>query len=184
MIYPDAVKKMFQLVSVTVLEECGMLNIYPEFSSSGIAYAARSQQAITPARREGLPDLMREGSVEHAGFIWSLPLRYSGLPVRRRLIRMMLSLQKCGGAGGRLEYRGRDAFTAAADYARSVIDTAMLRGELRCRPSGEMARAYLAQTEELLILMVSVQQDKALLRKEVRRRTADFLRQYAAGAEV
>ncbi|MEN4545423.1 MULTISPECIES: hypothetical protein [Pantoea] len=95
---------------------------------------------------------------------------------------MMLTLQKYGEARISPDSPGRDAFTPAADYARSVIDTAMLRGELRCRPSGEMAHAYLKQTEELRSLMAGLQQDKPLLRKEVRRRTTDFLLLYAAGA--
>lgn len=162
-----------------------MLYIYPEFSSSGATHRARSQQVIVPALKEDVPEPRREESDGRAGFIWTLPLRYSGLPVRRRLIRMMLTLQKCGETRGPPHCRGRDTFfTPAADYARSVIDTAMLRGELRCRPSGEMARAYLTQTEELLNLMAGVQQVKVLLRKEVRRRTADFLLQYAARVEA
>ncbi|WP_336750043.1 hypothetical protein [Pantoea vagans] len=94
---------------------------------------------------------------------------------------MMLTLQKCGEAG---DNREQEASTPAADYARSVIDTAMLRGELRCRPSGEMAHVWLMQTRELLSLMAGAQQDKALLRREVRRRTADFLSRYGPGARV
>ncbi|WP_337013411.1 hypothetical protein [Pantoea sp. AS142] len=129
-----------------------------------------------------MPETLQEESAGHAGFIRGLPLRYSALPVRRRLIRMMLTLQKYGEASGSLDIRGQDAFTPAADYARSIIDTAMLRGELRCRPSGEMAHAYLRQMEELRSQMAGLQQDKALFRKEVRRRTANFLQRYAAGA--
>jgi hypothetical protein len=94
---------------------------------------------------------------------------------------MMLTLQQCGEAGSQ---RRREAFTPAADYVRSVIDTAMLRGELRCRPSGEMAHAYLMLTWELRSVMPGVQLDKALLRKEVRRRTADFLSRYGTEARV
>ncbi|WP_233598516.1 hypothetical protein [Erwinia sp. 198] len=157
----------------------------PEVSSSGIAGWLRSRLAITPVLRgEGMPEPMREVSAERACFILSLPLRYSGLPVRRRLIRMMLTLQKYDQGSSSLDGPGRDAFTPAADYARSVIDTAMLRGELRCRPSAEMAHDYLKLTEELRSLMAGLQQNKALLRKEVRRRTTDFLRRYAAGAGV
>lgn len=159
-----------------------MLYFKPEVSLSGITCLPRSRLAIMPVVREDMPERMREVSAERACFILSLPLRYSGLPVRRRLIRMMLTLQKYGEARSSFDSPGRDAFTPAADYARSVIDTAMLRGELRCRPSGEMAHAWLKLTEELRSLMAGLQQDKALLRKEVRRRTADFLRRYAAGA--
>ncbi|MCX2202760.1 hypothetical protein [Pantoea agglomerans] len=160
-----------------------MLYFNPEVSSSDITYWPRSRLAITPIlRREGMPEPMREVSAERTCFILSLPLRYSGLPVRRRLIRMMLTLQKYGEAMSSPDSPGRDAFTPAADYARSVIDTAMLRGELRCRPSGEMAHAYLELTEELRSQMAGAQLDKVLLRIEVRRRTADFLRRYAADA--
>lgn len=159
-----------------------MLYFNPEVSSSGIKCWPRSRLAITPVLMEGMPEPMREESAERACFILSLPLRYSILPVRRRLIRMMLTLQKYGEARCSPDSPGRDAFTPAADYARSVIDTAMLRGELRCRPSGEMAHAYLKLTEELRSLMAGLQQDKALLRKEVRRRITDFLQLYAAGA--
>ncbi|MEN4569294.1 hypothetical protein [Pantoea agglomerans] len=159
-----------------------MLYFNPKVSSSGITHWPRSRQIIKPVLREGMPEPMWGGSTECAYFIRGLPLRYSGLPVRRRLIRMMLTLQKDGEAKSILDSPGRDAFTPAADYARSVIDTAMLRGELRCRPPGEMARAYLTQTEELLTLIAGIPQGKALLRKEVRRRITDFLRLYAAGA--
>ncbi|MEN4739167.1 hypothetical protein ABEH94_23095 [Pantoea agglomerans] len=154
----------------------------PDVSSSDITYRPRSRLVITPELREGMAESTQEVSTEHACFILGLPLRYSGLPVRRRLIRMMLTLQKYGEARSIPDSPGQDAVTPAADYARSVIDTAMLRGELRCRPAGEMARVYLKLTEELRSLMAGLQQDKALLRKEVRRRTADFLRRYAAGA--
>jgi len=157
-----------------------MLYLKPEVSSSGIACLPGSMMTIMPGVREDWPERTREVSAEHACFILSLPLRYSGLPVRRRLIRMMLTLQMYGEARSSLDGPGHDAFTPAADYARSVIDTAMLRGELRCRPSGEMAHAWLKLTEELRCLMTGLQQDKALLRKEVRRSTADFLRRYAA----
>ncbi|WP_336750094.1 hypothetical protein [Pantoea vagans] len=95
---------------------------------------------------------------------------------------MMLMLQKYSEAKSIADSPGLNAVTPAADYARSVIDTAMLRGELRCRPSGEMTHAYLKLAEELRNKMAGLQQDKALLRTEVRRRTADFLRRYAAGA--
>lgn len=159
-----------------------MLYLNPEVSSSGITCRLRSRLTIAPVLREGMPEAMREVGAERNCIIMSLPLRYSGLPVRRRLIRMMLTLQKYGEARNSPDSPGRDAFTPAADYARSVIDTAMLRGELRCRPSGEMAHAYLKLTEELRSLMAGLKQDKALLRKEVRRRTTDFLRLYAAGA--
>lgn len=159
-----------------------MLYLNPEVSSSGITCRLRSRLTIAPVLREGRPEAMREVGAERYCIILSLPLRYSGLPVRRRLIRMMLTLQKYGEARISPDSPGRDAFTPAADYARSVIDTAMLRGELRCRPSGEMAHAYLKQTEELRSLMAGLQQDKPLLRKEVRRRTTDFLLLYAAGA--
>lgn len=159
-----------------------MLYLNPEVSSSGITCWLRSRLAIAAVLREGMPEAMREVGAERDCITLSLPLRYSGLPVRRRLIRMMLTLQKYGEARNSPDSPGRDAFTPAADYARSVIDTAMLRGELRCRPSGEMAHAYLKLTEELRSLMAGLKQDKALLRKEVRRRTTDFLRLYAAGA--
>ncbi|KOA71277.1 hypothetical protein ACSST1_22445 [Pantoea agglomerans] len=159
-----------------------MLYFGPEVSSSGITHWPRSRLAITPVLREGIPEPVREVCAERACFIPSLPLRYSGLPVRRRLIRTMLTLQKYGEARSIPDGPGQDAVTPAADYARSVIDTAMLRGELRCRPSGEMADAYLKLAEELRSKMAGLQQDKALLRTEVRRRTADFLRRYAAGS--
>lgn len=158
-----------------------MLHFNPEVSSSGITYRPRSRLVITRVLMES-PDFTQLVSTEHACFIPGLPLRYSGLPVRRRLIRMMLTLQKYGEARSIPDSPGQDAVTPAADYARSVIDTAMLRGELRCRPAGEMARVCLKLTEELRSLMAGLQPDKALLRKEVRRRTADFLRRYAAGA--
>ncbi|GBP04993.1 hypothetical protein EVAR_73939_1 [Eumeta japonica] len=159
-----------------------MLYLNPEVSSSGITCWLRCRLAIAPLLRESMPEAMREVGAERDCITLSLPLRYSGLPVRRRLIRMMLTLQKYGEARNSPDSPGRDAFTPAADYARSVIDTAMLRGELRCRPSGEMAHAYLKLTEELRCLMAGLKQDKVLLRKEVRRRTTDFLRLYAAGA--
>ncbi|WP_247653219.1 hypothetical protein [Pantoea sp. Cy-640] len=159
-----------------------MLYLKPEVSSSGTTCLPSSMLAITPVLTVGMAEPIREVSTERVCFTLSLPLRYSGLPVRRRLIRMMLMLQKYGEAGISLAGPGSDAFTPAADYARSVIDTAMLRGELRCRPSGEMAHVYMKLTEELWSLMAGLQQDKPLLRKEVRRRTADFLRRYAAGA--
>ncbi len=161
-----------------------MLYIYPDLSSSDITYVSRARQVNRPARSEEWPAPEFKENGESGGFVWSLPLRYSGLSVRRRLIRMMLALQKCGDAMGRDDSRNRYSFTPAADYARSVIDTAMLRGELRCRPSGEMARDYLAQAEALMKVMNGTHQHKSLLRKEVRRRTADFLRRYAAGAEA
>ncbi len=158
-----------------------MLYMYPEFSASGLPTGARSQPVITRALREDAPAPAHRERVEHAVFNWGLPLRYSCLPVRRRLTRMMLTLQRCGEGGDKRE---REAFTPAADYARSVIDTAMLRGELRCRPSGEMAHAWLMLTRELLSLTAGAQQDKALLRREVHRRTADFLSRYGAEARV
>ena len=95
---------------------------------------------------------------------------------------MMLALQKCGEPGRDDSFSGHVSFIPAADYAWGIIDTAMLRGELRCRPSGEMAHYYLLLTRELLSLMASVQRNKTSLRKEVRRRTADFLDRYAADA--
>ncbi|MBN7124476.1 hypothetical protein BSU01_22575 [Erwinia billingiae] len=162
-----------------------MLYNYPEYPYLGFMRGIRYQQVITLSCGNDVPEAARrKGRVEFNDFAWSLPIRYSGLPVRRRLIRMMLTLQKYGKAGENLNGFGRDAFTPTADYARSVIDAAMLRGELCCRPSNEMAYTYLTQTEELLKLMAGVPQDKALLRKEVRRRTADFLQRYAAGTEV
>ncbi len=153
----------------------------PDVSSSGITYRPRSRLVITRVLSES-PEFTQLVSTEHACFIPGLPLRYSGLPVRRRLIRMMLMLQKYSEAKSIADSPGLNAVTPAADYARSVIDTAMLRGELRCRPSGEMTHAYLKLAEELRNKMAGLQQDKALLRTEVRRRTADFLRRYAAGA--
>jgi len=159
-----------------------MLYFNPEVSSSGITYRPSSMLESMPVVREDWPERMREVSADRACFILSLPLRYSGLPVRRRLIRMMLTLQKYGEAGSSLASPGRDAFPPAADYTRSVIDTAMLRGELRCRPTGEMTHVYMTLTEELRSLMAGLQHDKVRLRKEVRHRTADFLRRYAAGA--
>jgi len=154
-----------------------MLFFNPEVSSSGIPCLLRFRLVITPVLR--MPEPIRERSAERACFILSLPLRYSCLPVRRRLIRLMLTLQKYGEPINSLASPGGDAFSQAADYARNVIDTAMLRGELRCRPSGEMTNAFLRQTEELRSQMTGLQQNKVLLRKEVRRRTTDFLRWYA-----
>lgn len=72
-----------------------MLYFNPEVSSSGITYRPRSRLVITRVLRES-PDFTQLVSTEHACFIPGLPLRYSGLPVRRRLIRMMLMLQKYG----------------------------------------------------------------------------------------
>lgn len=158
-----------------------MLYFNPEVSSSVITYRPRTRLAITAVPGwEG----MREVSAERACFILSLPLRYSILPVRRRLIRMMLTLQKYGETGSGLDNQARDSFTPSSDYVRSVIDNAMLRGELRCRPSGEMAHAYLKLTEKLQNRMAGLQHDKALLRKEVRHKTTDFLLRYAADAAV
>lgn len=158
-----------------------MFSIYPGFPATGFTNETCPQQVISRAQREDAPAFVNQGKTESAVFTWSLPLRYSGFPVRRRLIRMMLTLQKCGEAGSQRRW---EAFTPAADYVRSVIDTAMLRGELRCRPSGEMAHAYLMLTWELRSVMAGVQQDKVLLRKEVRRRTADFLSRYGTEARV
>lgn len=158
-----------------------MFSIYPGFPATGFTNETCPQQVIYRAQREDAPAFANQGKTEGAVFTWSLPLRYSGFTVRRRLIRMMLTLQQCGEAG---DNREREAFTPAADYARSVIDTAMLRGELRCRPSGEMAHAWLMLTWELRSVMAGVQQDKALLRKEVRRRTADFMSRYGTEARV
>lgn len=158
-----------------------MFHIHPKVLSSGNMCGTASAPVTALSFREEMSQPWGETvRNECSGIIWSLPLRYSGLPVRRRLIRMMLTLQKCGAAGGDPNFRRR-FYTPAADYARAVIDKAMLCGELRCRPSGEMAQYYLSQTDELLILMASVQHSKALLRKEVRLRTADFLNKYMAG---
>lgn len=157
-----------------------MLYINSEFFLSGRTYSIRALQVTTPALREKLPETLWEVSTERADFIGCLPLRYSGLPLRRRLIRLMLTLQKYGEASGGSESRGRYAFSPAEDYARSVIDRAMVRGELRCQPSGAMTCAFLTQTEDLRSIMAGVQQDMAQLRKEVRRRTDDFLWRFAA----
>lgn len=161
-----------------------MLYIPPDFLSSAITYGTCSKKVAPTAHSEGVPVQMQNENVERMAYNLSLPLRYSGLPVRRRLIRMMLTLQKYAEVESCLYCREWNAFTPAADYARSVIDTAMLRGELRCRPSGEMAHDYMTQTEELLSFMAGVQQNKALLRREIRRRTAGFLSRYAAGAVI
>lgn len=158
-----------------------MFSIYPGLPATGFTHETSTQQVIYLAQREDAPAFLNQGKTEGAVFTWSLPLRYSGFPVRRRLIRMMLTLHKCGEAGS---HRRWEAFTPAADYARSVIDTAMLRGELRCRPSGEMAHAYLMLTWELRSVVAGAQQDKALLRKEVRRRTADFLSRFGTEARI
>jgi hypothetical protein len=159
-----------------------MSYICPEFVSADILHKALPQHVTTVSFRDDMPEPAKLWSVESSGFMWCLPLRYSRLPVRRRLVRMMLTLQKYGEACTTHHGRGSDALTPAADYARSLIDTAMLRGELRCRPSGEMARYYLLQTDALLSFMAGVRQNKVQLRKEVRRLTAEFLSCYAAGA--
>lgn len=161
-----------------------MRYINPEFSSSGITYSIRARQVTTPALRETMRETAGEVSIEHADFIGCLPLRYSGLSLRRRLIRLMLALHKYGETSGGPESRGRDAFSPAEDYARSVIDRAMVRGELRCQPSGAMTCAFLTHTEELRSIMAGVQQDMAQLRKEVRRKTDDFLWRFAAGTKA
>lgn len=158
-----------------------MFHIYPKVLSSvkkcGTVLAPVSARSFREEMSQPWGETVRN---ECSDIMWSLPLRYSGLSVRRRLIRMMLTLQKCGAARGDPNFR-RGISMPAADYARAVIDKAMLCGELRCRPSGEMALYYLSQTDELLILMAGVRQSKALLRKEVRCRTSDFLNRYMAG---
>ncbi|WP_275257371.1 hypothetical protein [Citrobacter koseri] len=135
-----------------------MLYINPEFFLSGRTYNIRALQVPTAALREKMPEIIWEVSTERADFIGCLPLRYSGLSLRRRLIRLMLTLQKYGEASGGPESRGRGAFSPAEDYARSVI--------------------------ELRSIMAGVQQDMAQLRKEVRRKTDDFLWRFAAGTKA
>lgn len=161
-----------------------MLYINPEKSPSNLYRWPHSRLVSTAALSQEMPELIREWSSECAGFVGGLPLRYSGLPLRRRLTRMMLTFQKCCEAHVSLDSRERVVLPPAADYAQSVIDTAMLRGELRCRPSGVMTRTFLSQTEELMSIMAGVQGNKLLLRKEVRRRTTDFLLQFAVGSEA
>ncbi|EGT5671089.1 hypothetical protein [Cronobacter dublinensis] len=108
-----------------------MLYFYPDVSSSGIMYWPRSRRVITPVLREGMPELIREVSAERICFILNLQLRYSGLPVRRRLIRMMLTLQKYGEARSCPE---QNAFTPAADlkvlFIRAVLALVLIAGDL------------------------------------------------------
>jgi hypothetical protein len=160
-----------------------MLYINPEFASSGITYSIRARQVTTPALREKMSETIRAVSIERADFIGCLPLGYSGLTLRRRLVSGMLTLQKYDEASAGLDSHGEHAFSPAADYARSVIDMAMLRRELRCWPSSVMTCPFLTQTEELRSIITGVQQDMAQLRKEVRRKTDDFLWQFAAGSK-
>lgn len=161
-----------------------MLNINPGFSLSGFTHRSPTRQNILRAPGGEIPAIRRAVSAEPPDFIWCIPLRYSVLPVRRRLVRMMLTMKKYSEAGGSLECVGRNTFTPAADYARSVIDSAILHGELRCQPSDAMTRAFLNQTGELRSIMAGVQQDTVLLRKEVRRRTDDFLWQYGVQSQA
>lgn len=162
-----------------------MFQRYSELTLTGIAYWSDSEQSssssVSAQSSEQWPE---EERGQLTDFIASLPLRYSALSVRRKLIRMMLTLHKYGEAGGDLSSCKRKSFTPAADYARATIDPAMLRGELRCGSSEEMSRYFLSLTMELLTLMTSVKQNKTSLRKEIRCKTADFLGRFAADATV
>ena len=161
-----------------------MRYINPEFWSSGITYSIHARQVPLAVLSEEMPETIREVSTERADFIGCLPLRYSGLSLRRRLIRLMLTLQKYCDASGDFDSRGRDVISPAEDYVQSVIDMAMLRGELRCRPSRVMTCAFLTQAKELRSIMAGVHQDMAQRRKEIRRRTDDFLWLFAAGSKA
>lgn len=162
-----------------------MFQRYSELTLTGVAYRSDSEQSssssVSAEPSEQWPERDR---VQHVDFISALPLRYSALSVRRKLIRMMLTLHKYGEAGGNLSSCKLNSFTPAADYARATIDPAMLRGELRCGSSEEMSHYFLSLSMELLTLMTSIRQNKTSLRKEIRCKTADFLDRFAADATV
>lgn len=119
--------------------------------------------------------------IADAGFHCELPFRYVGLPVRRKLTRMMLMMKKSESRA--LQHSGNtSSYMHAVDYVRGVMDAAMLRGELRYRPTEEVVRFYLSQLDELSILLAGSCWTNYALRCEVRRRTEVFIEKYAAGS--
>lgn len=116
-----------------------------------------------------------------AGYCCELPVRYFGLPVRRKLIRMMLMLQLRAERGVGQHSVSSPSFSHALDYMRWVMDSAVLRGELRYRPAEELLHFYLSQAEEIRNLMASASPTNYRLRCEVRHRTVAFIEKYASG---
>ena len=112
------------------------------------------------------------------GFCVALPLRFSDLPVRRKLIRMMLLLEKA-----RFQLTGqpgeRGAFFYVADYLRSLMDTAIARDELRYRPAEEMVGYFFSLVGGVGDTTNTGPRPNIRVRSEVRRRVAIFLQKYA-----
>ncbi len=119
-------------------------------------------------------------NVDVATFRGGLPIRYSRLPVRRKLIRLMLILQRETESQSLQPSNHDGSLSGRMDYTQGVMDTAMLRGELRCRPATEMTRYYLSLAAELGVLVGSAGIKTGTLRREVRCRITAFLEKYAA----
>lgn len=112
------------------------------------------------------------------GFSCTLPFRFSGLDIKRKLIRMMLQLEK---AQFQLEQRpgvGTSLYFIT-DYTHSLMNTAISRGELRYSSPDEMVSYYLSLTGELKQLFATAPHPKVCLRNEVRQRVEIFLEKYA-----
>lgn len=117
------------------------------------------------------------------GWCCILPLRFSGLPIKRKLTRMMLLLEQ---AQFHPEQHS-DAETSlplVTDYVRSLMNTAVSRGELRFRSPDEMVRYYLSLAGELKGHFTTRPHTRVCLRSQVRRRIRIFIEKYAAGGWV
>ncbi|MDO6406557.1 hypothetical protein [Pantoea phytobeneficialis] len=152
-----------------------MLNIqsHPVGRYLTICSASTKQHVNAPEH------LSTSQEIAESGFHCELPFRYIGLPVRRKLTRMMLMMKKSESRA--LQHSGNpSSYRHAVDYVRGVMDAAMLRGELRYRPTEEVVRFYLSQLNELSILLAGSCWTNFELRCEVRRRTEVFIEKYAA----
>ncbi|CAX53477.1 Uncharacterized protein EbC_pEb17200240 (plasmid) [Erwinia billingiae Eb661] len=109
-----------------------------------------------------------------------LPFRFAGLPIKRKLIRMMLLLEREQLQSEKHSTAGT-SFSLVKDYIYSLMNTAVSRGELRYRPPEEMVGCYLSLTEELSAACTTSRSRYVCLRREVRRRIEIFLEKYAAG---
>lgn len=98
-----------------------------------------------------------------------LPLRFSGLPIKRKLTRMTLlpaQVQFCSEQHSEAE----SPHPSVTDYIRSLMDIAISRGELRFRAADEMVRYYLSLTSELNGHFTTNGQPDVCLRSQMRRR--------------
>jgi len=114
------------------------------------------------------------------GWCYTLPFRFSGQPVKRKLTRMMLQLEKARFSQEQYSNAGTSP-SPVADYLHSLMDTAVSQGELLYRSSDEMVRHYLSLTGELNALFAASPRPELCLRHEVRRSIEQFLKKYAAG---